>query len=77
MTLYSIVAAMGAVVLIYLLSALSPLPWYLYPPFIALFILAYFWEKIIIILRRAVRSGRIDKERGSVVKNGTQQGRRI
>ncbi|MCD6526925.1 MAG: hypothetical protein J7K75_08055 [Desulfuromonas sp.] len=77
MVFYSIVAAMGAVVLIYFLSALSPIPWYIYPPFIAVFILAYFWGKVINIFhcwRNNTSSSRSDSDgRG----NDSSHGRRI
>ncbi len=34
------------VVLIYFFSVLTPLPWYIYPPFISLFLVAFYWDRI-------------------------------
>jgi divalent metal cation (Fe/Co/Zn/Cd) transporter len=51
MAVYSIVAAVALIMVIYMGSVLAPIPWYLYLPFVGVFILAYFWEKIIKIFR--------------------------
>jgi len=51
MAVYSIVGAIALIVVVFFVSVLTPLPWYQYLPFAALFILAYFWEKIIKIFK--------------------------
>lgn len=47
MKCYSIVAVIALVVVVYAFSALVPLPWYLYLPFIAIFLLAYRGDRFI------------------------------
>ncbi len=78
MAVYSIVGAIALIVVIFFVSVLTPLAWYQYLPFIALFILAYFWEKIIKIFRgsnagkgRSVRKGKARK------RTSLHQGKRI
>jgi len=46
MKVFYVVAAIFLVVVIYFFSALVPLPWYIYPPFIALFVLSFYWDKL-------------------------------
>lgn len=40
------VAVIVLVVVIYFFSALVPLPWYIYPPFIALFVVSFYWDRL-------------------------------
>lgn len=47
MKCYSIVAGIALVVIVYAFSALVTLPWYLYLPFIAIFVMAYQGDKFI------------------------------
>lgn len=60
MKVYSIVAVLITVVLIYFISALVPLPWYLYLPFVAIFLLVYYWDRVV---RRFPSLGRFNRWR--------------
>lgn len=82
MTHYSVAAALGAIVLIYFFSALSPLPWYHYLPFIGLFAVVFYWGD----LRRLLGLGRGNSSRlrlpphcrrKSAVKSTVSHGKRI
>lgn len=42
---YSVVAVIMLVVVVYAFSALVPLPWYLYLPFVAIFVIVYQGDK--------------------------------
>lgn len=52
MKFYYVAALIAVVVLVYFVSALIPLPWYIYLPFIAIFIVAYQWDNVTPYLRR-------------------------
>ena len=47
MKIYYTVIAIGAIVVIYFISALTPLHWYMYLPFIAVFAVAFCWDKLV------------------------------
>lgn len=46
MKIYYAVGAIFTVVVIYFVSALVPLPWYIYPPFILLFVICFYWDAV-------------------------------
>ncbi|MBN2644711.1 MAG: hypothetical protein JXR59_04480 [Desulfuromonadaceae bacterium] len=46
MTVLVVVGLVGLVLLIYVVSALGPLPWYTYPPFVILFGIVFFWDRL-------------------------------
>nr|WP_320050946.1 hypothetical protein [uncultured Desulfuromonas sp.] len=78
MAVYSIVGAIALIVVVFFISVLTPLHWYQYLPFIAVFILAYFWEKIIKIFRGSeVVKGRRIHEVKRRKKISNHQGKRI
>lgn len=52
MKFYYVAAVVAVVVLIYFVSALIPLPWYVYLPFIAIFMVAYYWDDVTKYLSR-------------------------
>jgi len=47
MKCYSVVAVIALVVIVYAFSALVPLPWYIYLPFILIFLLAYQGDRFV------------------------------
>ena len=46
MKVFYFVAAIFIVVLIYLFSSLVPLPWFIYPPFILIFLIVFYWDRL-------------------------------
>ncbi len=46
MKIYYTVIAIGAIVVIYFISALTPLHWYMYLPFIAVFVVVFYWDEL-------------------------------
>ncbi len=78
MAIYSIVGAIALIVIVFFVSVLTPLPWYQYLPFAALFILAYFWEKIIKIFRGSEAVKGRPPRKGKARKHASlHQGKRI
>lgn len=47
MKIYYTAIAIAAIVVIYFIAALSPLPWYIYLPFVLVFVLAFYWDKLV------------------------------
>lgn len=45
MKCFSVVAVIMLVVVVYIFAALVPLPWYLYLPFVAIFVIVYKGDK--------------------------------
>lgn len=66
MNVFVIVGVVAVLMLVYMVSALGALPWFIYIPFILLFVLVFFWDKI-----RAVFPG--DKTTGKGIKSGKRK----
>ncbi|MFO7831698.1 MAG: hypothetical protein R6V18_06905 [Desulfuromonadaceae bacterium] len=50
MSVFVVAGAVAVLMLVYMISALGVLPWFLYIPFVLLFALVFFWDKIRAIL---------------------------
>lgn len=46
MKIFYLVGLVMFIVVLYFFSALIPLPWYIYPPFIVLFVVAFYWDTL-------------------------------
>ncbi len=46
MKVFPVVGVILLVVILYFFSALILLPWYIYPPFIALFVVVFYWNRL-------------------------------
>ncbi len=50
MSIFIVVGLIAVLMLVYMVAALGALPWFTYIPFVLLFVLAFFWDKIRSIL---------------------------
>jgi len=66
MSVFIVVAAVAVLMLVYMISVLGVLPWFIYIPFVLLFALVFFWDKIRALFPVAKTSGRRMK---SVTRN--------
>lgn len=90
MSVFVIAGAVAVLMLVYMISVLGVLPWFIYIPFVLLFALVFFWDKIRAILPvskntrdRGVSNGRFyfkrTQPKGAVRGNnkGKHSGKRI
>ncbi|MDY0213521.1 MAG: hypothetical protein RBR06_11015 [Desulfuromonadaceae bacterium] len=52
MSVFIVAGLMALLMLVYMVAVLGALPWFIYIPFILLFVLAFFWGRIRSILPR-------------------------
>lgn len=77
MSVFVVVGAVAVLMLVYMISVLGALPWFIYIPFVLLFALVFFWDKI------RARLGRFDIKRARFIPSrkkdakGKRSGKRI
>ncbi|MCA1797058.1 MAG: hypothetical protein ABR516_02950 [Desulfuromonadaceae bacterium] len=50
MSVFVVVGVVAVLMLVYMISVLGALPWFIYIPFILLFALVFFWDRIRAVL---------------------------
>ena len=76
MTVYVIAGLIAALMLVYMVSALGFLPWFTYVPFVLLFVLVFFWDKIRPMLPGARdRMPRNPRGTAGILKGGRRRSR--
>lgn len=83
MSVFVIVGAVALLMLVYMVSVLGFLPWFIYIPFVLLFGVVFFWDRIRTIFpwdskrsRRSGTSGFFTMPRQGRGKRGSSRGRR-
>ncbi len=56
MSVFVVVGVVAVLMLVYMVSVLGVLPWFIYIPFVLLFALVFFWDKVRAILPVAKNS---------------------
>jgi len=69
MSVFVVVGAVAVLMLVYMISVLGALPWFIYIPFVLLFALVFFWDKI------RARLGRFDLKRARFISKGKKDTR--
>jgi hypothetical protein len=88
MKVFYFVAVIFIIVLIYLFSSLVPLPWFIYPPFILIFLVVFYWDNlrkyipftfpdIRKYLQLKLRSNSVDNKKRGKGSNRSKRGKRI
>jgi len=75
MSVFVVVAVVAVLMLVYMISVLGVLPWFIYIPFVLLFALVFFWDKIRALFSvTKTTGGRIKSVTRSVKRTPTKRG---